>query len=446
MHGGNHKSVLETTWAVAATNQTLGDVDEALKEYTVLLDNMTNINDMPVDAVVILHCAGKLFFGYGKIARALQCFRQALHESETAKNPQLKSEIKLNLANALSAGEEVDEAMELYDQLLKTKSLKKTKTLFLTKFNKSLLLIKIGKVEEAQETLLKMVENKSTAAKDVRGRIFLTLGNLALLDGNIGEALGYLGNALDEVGDDDLSALVHTKRSIAMAHLKANQIDEAISTLEGVLGDLSNLEEKSVNLLRAEIWNCLAHVYKQKQDLLQAKNFAKLALLTYKTELGETNPITLRNVSNLQLLLLEEAEDLEPSKAKSIIDAAQYELEDTLETFVSLYDPWTYRLDVASLKTNLGFVAVWQDKPKKARKLVCQIRDIPLPQEHPLVHRVTILEERLGKLEKKHGFKSTAAAGKPRKQPKSKSTEGSRGPAKTTQRTKKKGNAYKFRK
>lgn len=125
------------------------------------------------------------------------------------------------------------------------------------------------------------------------------------------------------------------------------------------------------------------------------------ALQTYKSELGETNPITLRNVSNLQLLLLVEAEGLQKDEAKSIIDAAKYEMEGTLETFVALDDPWTYRLDVASLKTNLGFVAVWQGKPKKARKMVRQIKEIEIPPEHPLTQRITTLEERVEELEKK---------------------------------------------
>lgn len=123
----------------------------------------------------------------------------------------------------------------------------------------------------------------------------------------------------------------------------------------------------------------------------------------YKTELGDTNPITLRNKSNLQLLLLEEAEDLEKSEAKPIIDTAKYEMEATLDAFESLNDTWTYRLDVASLKTNLGFVAVWQGKPKKARKLVRQIQEIELPPECSLLLRVTILEERVQDLEKKKG-------------------------------------------
>ena len=83
--------------------------------------------------------------------------------------------------------------------------------------------------------------------------------------------------------DDDVNALAHVKRNIAMAYLVAGQTDKAISTLEDVLEDLSNsdVEGKSVNLLTAEIWNCLARVYKKKDDLPQARNFAKLGESCY---------------------------------------------------------------------------------------------------------------------------------------------------------------------
>jgi len=403
VYDGKHKSVLETTWAVAATNHTLGDNDKALKEYSVLLDKMTNIEDMPVDAVIIHNSAGKLFFEAGKLDKAVQFFRQALHEAETAGNLQLKSEITLNLANALSARGEGDKAMELYGKLLKTKQLKKTKISFLTRFNKSLLLIKMGELEKAKEILHKIVETRSPMANGVRGNILLTLGNLAISEGNVDEALDYFGKSLDLADDEDFNARVDAMRSIALAQLRAGQPDKAIAILEDILEDLlnSNVVGKTVNLLTAEIWNCMAYVYRKVGDLGQAKNFAKLALQTYKADLGETNPVTLRNVSNLQLLLLEEAEGLEKSEAKSIIDAAKFEMEETLESFVSFDDPWTYRLDVASLKTNLGLVAIWQGKPKKARKLVRQIKEIELPRDHPLEHRVAVLEERLGELEKK---------------------------------------------
>mmetsp|Transcript_33795 Transcript_33795/g.73078 ORF Transcript_33795/g.73078 Transcript_33795/m.73078 type:complete len:1111 (-) Transcript_33795:161-3493(-) len=408
VYDGNHKSVLETTWAVAATNHMLGNNDKALEHYSILLDNMANIEDMPVDAAVIQHSAGKLFFETGKAMKAVDTFRRALQGAKTSDNPQLESEITLNLANALSGQEKMDEAMELYDQLLNTKSLKKTKISFTTRFNKCLLLIKMGEVDEAKEMLHKMEENPSSMANHVRGSIFLTLGNLALLNDSIDEPMECFDLALDENADGDVSTLVYTKKSIAMAQLDVGEPDKAILTLEDVLEDISysDADGKSVNLLKAEIWNSLARVYRKRGDLQQAIDFARLALQTYKTDLGEKNPITLRNLTNLQLLLLEEAEELvDYDDAKSISDAATYELEDALDAFESLDDPWTYRIDMATLKTNMGFVAVWQGKPKKARKLVCQIEEIELPLEHFLIHRIGVLGEHLEELEKTGGIK-----------------------------------------
>ena len=124
------------------------------------------------------------------------------------------------------------------------------------------------------------------------------------------------------------------------------------------------------------------------------------ALQTYKSELGERHPVTLRNVSNVSVLLLEEAEELPKSEAKPIIDAAKFEMEGTLGAFLSLNDSWTYRLDVASLKTNLGLVAVWQGKPKKARKLLKQIEVIEVPEDSLVAKRIATLEKLLEKLEK----------------------------------------------
>ncbi len=125
------------------------------------------------------------------------------------------------------------------------------------------------------------------------------------------------------------------------------------------------------------------------------------ALQTLKSVLGETHPTTLRNVSNLQLLLLEEAEVMDKSESKFIIDVAKYELEDTLEAFESLNDPTSHRLAIASLRTNLGVVAVWQGKPKKARKYLRQIKEVELPSDHVLLQRIAMLEESVVQLEKK---------------------------------------------
>ncbi len=129
--------------------------------------------------------------------------------------------------------------------------------------------------------------------------------------------------------------------------------------------------------------------------------FLFTALQSSKALLGETNPHTLRHVSNLQLLLLEEAECLRPSECKPIIDAAKFELEDALESFVALDDPWTYRVDIASMKTNLAFIALWQGKPKKARKLLRQIKEIELSPDHSLLPQISLIQERVEELEKK---------------------------------------------
>jgi tetratricopeptide (TPR) repeat protein len=70
-----------------------------------------------------------------------------------------------------------------------------------------------------------------------------------------------------------------TKKQIGTAYMEAGQDDKAISTFQDILEDLSQSgvgEGKSVKLLQAEIWNCLARVYRKKDDLPQAKNFAKL--------------------------------------------------------------------------------------------------------------------------------------------------------------------------
>lgn len=403
LYDSKHKSVFEATWAVAAASHNLGDKDKALKEYAVLLEKMNTMDDLPVDSVLIHNSAGKLLFEDGKVDKAVLSFRKALHGSESSQNPELKADIALNLANALSASGDADKAMELYDTLLSTKSLKKTKMYFLTLFNKGLLLIKMGEVDKAKEIFQQITSTRSSMADDVRGGIFLTLGNLAVLDGQNKEALDNYEKALDATEDDDVISLAHVKKQIGMAYLQVGQSDKAISTLDDVLEDLSAPDEegKSVKLVKAEIWNCMARVYKQKGDLSQATNYAKLALQTYKSELGETNPITLRNVSNLQLLLLEGAENLQKSKAKPIIDAAKYEMEESLEAFAALNDSWTYRSDVASLKTNLGFVAIWQGKPKKARKLMRQINEIELPPGHSLLRRIAVLEERVEEMEKK---------------------------------------------
>ena len=277
---GKNVSVFESTWAVAAASHTLGDTDRALKEYGTLLEkmNQNKMNDSPVDFVLIHNSAGKLFFDEGKIDKSVHSFRQALSGSETHHNPELKAELTLNLANALSARGEAEKAMELYNKLLSTKSLKRTKMFFLTLFNKSLLLIKMGEVEEAKEILHKVADTRSSMADDVRGNIYLTLGNLSVSEGKLKEGLSYFEESLDAVEDGDVNSLAQVKRNIGNAYFESGQSDKAIATFEDVLEDLSDpgVEGKAVNLLKAEIWNCMSRVYKKKGDLPQAKNFAKL--------------------------------------------------------------------------------------------------------------------------------------------------------------------------
>ena len=267
-------SVLESTWAVAATTQTLGDTNRALREYSVLLDKMDKSDDnFPVSSVLIHNSAGKLFSEEGKVDKAIYCFRQALLAADTQ---EMKIEISLNLANSLSANGEENKAMELYDRLLKSKSTKQTKLFFLALFNKSHLLIKLGEVEEAKEMLHKITETPSSLADDVRVSVYLTLGNLSVSDGKQSEALMYFENSLDVVNDGDVESLVQVKKHIGMTYFVTGQFYKAIDSLEDALKALAEREGKSTDLLKVDLWNLLSRVYRKKADLSQAKNFANL--------------------------------------------------------------------------------------------------------------------------------------------------------------------------
>ena len=266
--------VLESTWAVAATTQILGDTNRALREYSILLNKMGKCDDdFPVSKVLIHNSVGKLYSEQGKADKASHCFRQALLAAET---PETKTEISLNLANALSAKGDEKKAMEIYDRLLKTKSMKQTKLFFLALFNKSLLLIKMGEVEEAKEILHKIAETTSPSSNDVRVSMYITLGNLAVLEGKHKDALNYFETSLDAVEDDDVETLVEVKKHVGVTYFAVGQFDKAIASFEDALEALSAKEGKSTNLLKADVWNLMARVYKQKGNLPQAKNFAKL--------------------------------------------------------------------------------------------------------------------------------------------------------------------------
>lgn len=112
-------------------------------------------------------------------------------------------------------------------------------------------------------------------------------------------------------------------------------------------------------------------------------------------------------MSNLQVLLLEESEGLDKNEAKFFIDVAKYEIEDTLDAFESMNDPWTYRLEMVSLRVNLGFVAVWQGKPRKARKYLREIRAVEIPSGHLLLQRIVTLEDSVLQLETKRLSKNS---------------------------------------
>jgi tetratricopeptide (TPR) repeat protein len=180
-------------------------------------------DDFPVSKVLIHNSAGKLYSEQGNADKATHCFRQALLAAET---PEMKTEISLNLANALSAKGDEKKAMEIYDMLLKTKSTKQTKLFFLALFNKS--------------------------------------------------HLNYFETSLDAVEDGDVESLVVVKKHIGVTYFAVGQFDKAIASFEDALEALSDKEGKSTNLLKADIWNLMARVYKQKGNLPQAKNFAKL--------------------------------------------------------------------------------------------------------------------------------------------------------------------------
>jgi len=403
------KFLFESSWAVAATSHSLGNSATALKEYGSLLEKINKIDDLPVDSVVIHNSAGKLFFDDGKIEKAIKAFKEALKSSESSRNmsSSLKADIRLNLANSLSAKGDIVASLKMYDEVLAMDSIQGTKEYYLTLYNQSLTVLKDGDLEETKLLLGEIIASRSKSAKGFKGNAYITLGNIALSEGNTNDALQHFESALKIFSNDpeELASGTQAKKSMAMTYSSLGLYDDAISTLEEAVEKLSqpNVEGKTFHLLKADLWSSMSRVHQQRGDIAAAKNFSKLALQNYKDSAlgyGENHPITLRNTSNLAVILLREAEGLPKDKSKPIIDAAKFEMEGALQKFIALNDMWTYRLDVASLKTNLGFVAVWQGKPKKARKLLRQIQEIEVPETHPLVGRIGILEQRVEKLEK----------------------------------------------
>merc|ERR1711957_1040926 len=186
---------------------------------------------------------------------AIAVFSQALEQMSTVGDAfdryELEAKIMLNLANAFSAKGNVKRAMELYNKIITTKALKKTKIFFLTRYNMCLLLIKMGQVEEATTVLSKMAASKLPVVDDVKGSIYLALGNLSLAEGDVSKARGYFERSLMATADEDWRAQAQARKCTAQAYLVAGEVEEAIETLDEVLAVLSASGEdgKSIKLL-----------------------------------------------------------------------------------------------------------------------------------------------------------------------------------------------------
>lgn len=281
LYNGNSKFLFETTWAVAATSHAMGEKDIALKEYGTLLEKMHKIDGSPIDSAVIQNSAGKLYFEEGKLDQSIKSFREALKAVESSGNDLLKANIMLNMANAMMARCDFDKAIALYDDLAEKPSLRGSKEHYLALFNKSLLLLKKGDNEEAKLILGELTSRRSSVTPDVKGGVYLTLGNISVSEGNIPEALEFFDMSLGMLSEkkmEDLNSIVKAKKSIAMTYFETGEYDASIDKLEEVLGDLSKpgLEKKQVNILKAEIWSSMSRVYHKKDDLASAKNFSKL--------------------------------------------------------------------------------------------------------------------------------------------------------------------------
>lgn len=280
LYDGRNKFLIESSWAVAATNQSLGDTDKALVDYEKLLEKIDVVEDSPISSVVVQISAGKLFFENGKVEAAISSFTKALESVETQGDNALKKNIMLNLANALSAKGDIDGAFELYEHLERMGKRKRNQLYFFALYNKSLLLIKIGEKEEAKDILYEIIETRSSKADDTRGNVYITLGTLAVEEQQIESGLKYYEDALDMFVDEhyDLSSITQTKKLMAMAYLEAKKYDMAIAILEDVLTELSQpgMDRKFYHLMKAEVWNCMSKVYQRRDDHSSAKNFAKL--------------------------------------------------------------------------------------------------------------------------------------------------------------------------
>jgi tetratricopeptide (TPR) repeat protein len=280
LYDARNKFLFETSWAVAATTQTLGDTGKALADYEMLLEKIDLVEDSPINSVVVQNSAGKLFFEDGKMEEAVNSFTKALEGAESQGNDLLKIKIMLNLANALSAKGDIDGAFDLYEDLERMGKRKKNQMYFLALYNKSLLLIKVGEKEQAKDILHDIIENRSSKADDTRGNVYMTLGILSVEEKKIETGLKYYDDALAMFVDEryDLSSITQAKKLMAMAYMEAKKYDVAVTFLEDALTELSQpgMERKFYQLMKAEVWNCMSKVYQRRGDHSSAKNFAKL--------------------------------------------------------------------------------------------------------------------------------------------------------------------------
>jgi tetratricopeptide (TPR) repeat protein len=280
LYDGRNKFLFESSWAVAATTQTLGDTDKALADYEILLGKIDFVEDSPINFVIVQNSAGKLFFQDGKIEAAVSSFTKALEGAESQGDDAMKTDIMLNLANALSAKGDIDGAFDLYEDLERMGRRKRTRMYFLTLYNKSLLLIKVGEKEQAKDVLHDIIETRSSKADDTRGNVYITLGILSVEEKQIESGLKYYEDALAMFVDEryDLSSITQAKKLMAMAYMESKKYDMAITILEDALTELSQpgMERKFYQLMKAEVWNSMSKVYQRQGDHSSAKNFAKL--------------------------------------------------------------------------------------------------------------------------------------------------------------------------
>ncbi len=314
LYDGRNKFLIESSWAVAAANQSLGETNKALADYEKLLEKIDLVEDSPISSVVVQNSAGKLFFEDGKLEAAVSSFTKALESVKTQGDDALKKNIMLNLANALSAKGDIDGAFELYEDLERMGKRKRNQLYFFALYNKSLLLINIGEKEQAKDILHEIIETRSSKADDTRGNVYITLGTLAVEEQQIESGLKYYEDALEMFVDEhyDLSSITQTKKLMAMAYSEAKKYDMAITILEDVLTELSQpgMERKLYHLMKAEVWNCMSKVYQRRDDHSSAKNFAKLGkpkLLIVMTTCGiclcshVMDPLVILSFTNVQI-------------------------------------------------------------------------------------------------------------------------------------------------